>query len=152
MTTKKKDINERNREFWERVQEQVKPLLEDPELLSEVIASQAQTATRWGGVKGLNSLEADLLSEHAVRTDRRNLEERATLGDKGKQTLEQQRKNQRKAVAEVTKYGPEDKAAWRKIAEGEDLRGKSKLQKARVIAHRLGLPLEAISTIRRVVD
>ncbi|MDQ7978696.1 hypothetical protein QYH69_15705 [Paraburkholderia sp. SARCC-3016] len=146
------DINARNKEFWDRVKDQVAPLVKDSKLIADVVDAQTQTAARWRGVGGLNSLEADLLSEHARRKDRLALEERAKLGDKGKRTLDQQRENQKKATAVATKYHSEDKAKWQEIADGQDLSGKSKSHKAKVIARRLGLPPEAVSTIRKVID
>ena len=75
----------------------------------------------------------------------------APIFAKGLKTLEQQKTNQVKATAATTKYTAEMRSEWQRIADEPALAGKSKSNKAQIIAARLRLPAEAESTIRRSI-
>jgi hypothetical protein len=73
------------------------------------------------------------------------------MTDRAEKTTDQRKENQKKAVAEATKYSPEARAAWQQIADEPALAKMSKSSKAELIAKRLDLDRKAISTIRRSI-
>lgn len=71
---------------------------------------------------------------------------------KGRMLEDKGRKLAKDGTAASIKYTDDDKRRWQKLAQGDDLRGKSKACKAGIIAHRLSLPDKAIHTIRKSIE